>query len=77
MRVADDGLEQSGGGVSLAETAAIALKSLTANTLRTLLTALDVIIGVGAVVALMAIGEGSQQRSDQVTSFDSRMAGAV
>jgi putative ABC transport system permease protein len=39
----------------------IALSSLTANKLRTLLTALGVIIGVAAVVALMAIGTGSQQ----------------
>src|SRR5262249_23765307 len=35
------------GGISLQETLAIALGSLTANKLRTLLTALGVIIGVG------------------------------
>jgi putative ABC transport system permease protein len=49
------------GGISLAETLEIALGSLTANKLRTLLTALGVIIGVAAVVALMAIGRGSQE----------------
>jgi len=49
------------GGISLTETLEIALKSLTANKLRTLLTALGIIIGVAAVVALMAIGRGSQQ----------------
>ncbi len=49
------------GGISLAETLEIALSSLAANKLRTLLTALGVIIGVAAVVALMAIGSGSQQ----------------
>jgi putative ABC transport system permease protein len=49
------------GGISLAETLEIALKSLTANKLRTLLTALGVIIGVAAVVALLAIGRGSQE----------------
>ncbi|MBK9714057.1 MAG: ABC transporter permease [Kouleothrix sp.] len=48
------------GGISLMETFEIALKSLTANKLRTLLTALGIIIGVAAVVALMAIGQGSQ-----------------
>jgi putative ABC transport system permease protein len=48
------------GGISLLETLEIALKSLTANKLRTLLTALGIIIGVAAVVALMAIGNGSQ-----------------
>lgn len=49
------------GGISLRETFGIALQSLTANKLRTLLTALGIIIGVAAVVALMAIGRGSQQ----------------
>src|ERR671918_782953 len=48
------------GGISLSETLTIALKSLTANKLRTLLTALGIIIGVAAVVALMAIGNGTQ-----------------
>src|SRR5690242_2052478 len=57
--------ELQAGGISLAETIEIALKSLTANKLRTLLTALGVIIGVAAVVALMAIGRGSQ---DAITS---------
>jgi putative ABC transport system permease protein len=49
-----------GGGISLVETLEIALKSLTANKLRTLLTGLGIIIGVAAVVALLAIGQGSQ-----------------
>jgi putative ABC transport system permease protein len=48
------------GGISFIETLTIALKSLNANKLRTLLTALGIIIGVAAVVALMAIGQGSQ-----------------
>ncbi len=48
------------GGISFSETLGIALRSLTANKLRTLLTALGIIIGVAAVVALMAIGQGSQ-----------------
>src|SRR5205085_4848011 len=47
------------GGISWMETLEIALKSLTANKLRTLLTALGIIIGVAVVVALMAIGNGS------------------
>jgi putative ABC transport system permease protein len=53
--------ELQAGGISLTETLEIALGSLTANKLRTLLTALGVIIGVAAVVALMAIGRGSQE----------------
>src|SRR5688572_23596785 len=57
--------ELQAGGISLAETMEIALGSLTANKLRTLLTALGVIIGVAAVVALLAIGRGSQ---DSITA---------
>ena len=52
--------ELMAGRISLIETVSIALKSLTANKLRTLLTALGIIIGVAAVVALMAIGQGTQ-----------------
>ncbi len=52
--------ELRNGGISLRESAQIAFGSLTANKLRTLLTALGVIIGVAAVVALLAIGRGSQ-----------------
>ncbi len=44
------------GGISLSETLEIALKSLTANTLRTLLTALGIIIGVTVVGVLAAKG---------------------
>ncbi len=53
--------ELQAGGISLSETLGIALKSLAGNKLRTLLTALGIIIGVAAVVALMAIGSGSQE----------------
>jgi putative ABC transport system permease protein len=57
-----DALEElRAGGISVGETARIALGSLAANTLRTLLTALGIIIGVAAVVALLAIGRGSQE----------------
>jgi len=40
----------------------VALRSLAGNKLRTALTALGVIIGVGAVIAMLAIGEGAAQR---------------
>ena len=43
----------------------VALRALTANKLRSALTMLGIIIGVGAVVALMAIGEGA---SNSITS---------
>lgn len=57
--------ELESGGISWVETTRIALNSLAANKLRTLLTALGIIIGVSAVVALLAIGQGSQ---DSITA---------
>jgi putative ABC transport system permease protein len=47
--------------ISLAESLRIALDTLMANKLRTGLTALGVIIGVAAVVALLALGRGSAE----------------
>jgi putative ABC transport system permease protein len=47
------------GGIGWRETVGFAAQALRANPLRTLLTALGVLIGVASVVALMAIGRGS------------------
>lgn len=48
----------------------IALKSLTRNKTRTFLTMLGIIIGVAAVIAMLAIGQGAQQIvEDQVASM--------
>ncbi|MBA3944953.1 MAG: ABC transporter permease [Herpetosiphonaceae bacterium] len=47
-------------GISLGESIRLAFTSLMANKLRTILTSLGVIIGVMAVIALLAIGKGSQ-----------------
>ncbi|NTU80985.1 MAG: FtsX-like permease family protein [Chloroflexales bacterium] len=49
------------GGISWRESLRFALSTLRGNPLRTLLTALGVLIGVAAVVALLAIGRGSQE----------------
>jgi putative ABC transport system permease protein len=46
------------GGVPLSESVRSSLDSLGANIMRTALTMLGIIIGVGAVVALLAIGNG-------------------
>src|SRR3954463_1054051 len=46
------------GGVPLTESIKSSLYSLAANVMRTALTMLGIIIGVGAVVALLAIGNG-------------------
>ena len=39
----------------------IAIRALRVNMLRSVLTMLGIIIGVGAVIALMAVGQGSQK----------------
>ncbi len=46
------------GGVPLSESLRSSIQSLSANVMRTLLTMLGIIIGVGAVIALLAIGNG-------------------
>jgi macrolide transport system ATP-binding/permease protein len=46
---------------NVAEAAKMALRSLRANLMRTLLTLLGIIIGVASVVAMLAIGDGAKQ----------------
>jgi putative ABC transport system permease protein len=63
----EDDLET--GGISLAQSISLAWSTLMTNMVRTVLTALGVIIGVASVVALLAIGDGSQaQITNQITS---------
>ena len=63
----------------------VALRALARNKLRTILTMLGIIIGVGAVICTVAIGQGaSQQVQQQIQSLgtnvimrdDGRIAGA-
>ena len=49
-------------GLSLVEVVRIALRAMAANPLRSALTALGVVIGVAAVVALTMVGQGTTQR---------------
>lgn len=51
------------------ESAIIALRALTINKLRTILTMLGIIIGVGAVISLMSIGNGFREQLNR--SFNS------
>jgi putative ABC transport system permease protein len=52
----------------------VALRALSANKLRSALTMLGIIIGVGAVVALMAIGQGATASiTDQVQGIGSNL----
>src|SRR5215212_2305290 len=48
-------------GMGLGEAVLLALNGLSTNKLRSLLTMLGIIIGVGSVIAMMAIGEGANQ----------------
>ena len=49
-------------------TALIALRALRRNKLRSILTALGIIIGVGSVVAMVAVGNGAQARIEAKVS---------
>ena len=46
--------------MSVLECTRTALRALSANRLRALLTMLGIVIGVGAVITLMAVGRGAQ-----------------
>src|SRR5580692_5737118 len=52
----------------------VALRALARNKLRTILTMLGIIIGVGAVICTVAIGQGaSQSVQDQIKSLGDNM----
>ncbi len=54
-------LQADGGSMNFRESFLTALAALFANKLRSLLTMLGIIIGVAAVITMIAIGEGSQR----------------
>jgi len=59
---------------SLLATARIALRALWVNKMRSALTMLGIIIGVGAVIAMLAVGQGASQKiSEQVASMGSNL----
>ena len=58
----------------LLENVRVAFDGLLANKMRSALTMLGVIIGVGAVIALMSIGEGAQASiTEQINSVGSNL----
>jgi putative ABC transport system permease protein len=60
--------------MNLAESIRIALRSLSANKLRSALTMLGIIIGVAAVIALMGVGRGAQHAIDtQINSLGTNL----
>jgi macrolide transport system ATP-binding/permease protein len=64
-RAAPDTEQQDEGGASLLggalEAAKTAVRALRANLFRTVLTLLGIVIGVGSVIAMLAIGDGAKQ----------------
>jgi len=60
--------------VTFADALQVAVEALIANKLRAALTMLGIVIGVGAVIALMAVGQGSQQAvSSQILGLGSNL----
>ena len=60
--------------MKIANLLSIAWRSISRNKLRTFLTMLGIIIGVAAVIAMIAIGEGSKQSIEsQISSMGSNM----
>jgi putative ABC transport system permease protein len=60
--------------MSLFDTIPIAIRALAANKLRSSLTMLGIIIGVGAVIALMAAGQGAQKGiTDRIKGLGSNL----
>jgi macrolide transport system ATP-binding/permease protein len=59
---------------SLQEALVTAWRSLRVNLFRTVLTLLGIIIGVAAVVAMLAVGEGSRQKvMDRISAFGTNL----
>ena len=60
-RLAEVAREDGAGWSDAGEAVGMALRALRANFFRTVLTLLGIVIGVGSVVAMLAIGEGAKQ----------------
>ena len=60
--------------MNLTDSLKVAMEALNANKLRAALTMLGIVIGVGSVIALMAVGQGSQKAiSDQILGLGSNL----
>ena len=60
--------------MNISESLKMALRSLGANKLRSTLTMLGIIIGTGAVIALLAVGEGAQKEiTSQIEGIGSNL----
>ncbi len=60
--------------MSFLDAVQVAIEALIANKMRALLTMLGIVIGVGAVIALMAVGQGSQKAvTDRIEGLGSNL----
>ena len=60
--------------MELASTLRMALRALARNKMRTVLTMLGIVIGVGAVIAMVGIGQGADQTmQDQIANLGSNL----
>jgi len=60
--------------ISISATIKISLRALQTNKIRSGLTILGIVIGVGAVIAMLAIGNGARQQiTDQISSIGSNI----
>src|SRR6478672_3560611 len=63
-----------GGNMDFIAILKIAIRALTRNKMRSLLTMLGIIIGVGAVIATVGLGQGAQQQvQDQIASMGTNL----
>ncbi len=61
--------------ISIPWTAQIALRALRTNKMRSALTMLGIIIGVGAVIATLAVGTGASGKiEDQIATMGSNLS---
>jgi putative ABC transport system permease protein len=66
--------ERGGPMIDFVWTLKIAVRALQSNKMRSVLTMLGVIIGVGAVIAMLAVGTGASRRiADQIQSIGSNL----
>src|SRR3990167_2338421 len=60
--------------INIPSTIKIALRALRVNKMRSALTMLGIIIGVGAVIAMLAVGAGASQKiEEQISSMGSNL----
>ena len=66
------------GGMQFGEVLRVSLEALRVNKLRSLLTMLGIIIGVGAVIAMLALGRGAQDAvKSRITSLGTTLLNVI